>query len=33
MPVGGALFHEKPTNAGEKPASAPLPKLASRLHY
>ncbi|HBT5251937.1 TPA: hypothetical protein MB806_003806 [Klebsiella variicola] len=33
MPAGGALLREKPTNVGKKPASAPLPKLASRLHY
>ncbi|HBT3948360.1 TPA: hypothetical protein MB376_000666 [Klebsiella pneumoniae] len=33
MPAGGALLREKPANVGKKPASAPLPKLASRLHY
>ncbi|HBV9686618.1 TPA: hypothetical protein MEA38_003049 [Klebsiella variicola] len=33
MPAGGAFLREKPANVGKKPASAPLPKLASRLHY
>ncbi len=33
LPAGGALLGEKPASVGKKPASALLPKLASRLHY
>ncbi|MBO1997221.1 hypothetical protein J4730_05585 [Klebsiella pneumoniae] len=32
LPAGGALLGEKPASVGKKPASALLPKLASRLH-